>query len=62
MAAGDLDRVRAAMRDLVEAAVGRVLEAPRPAMAAMLAHVTAETVIEGARPGAPGRDRGQLAD
>jgi acetoin:2,6-dichlorophenolindophenol oxidoreductase subunit alpha len=42
IAAGELDRLRASVRELVEEAVARALEAPPPGLAAMLAHVTAD--------------------
>jgi acetoin:2,6-dichlorophenolindophenol oxidoreductase subunit alpha len=40
--ADELERLRAGVRELVEQAVARALEAPRPGLAAMLAHVTAD--------------------
>jgi TPP-dependent pyruvate/acetoin dehydrogenase alpha subunit len=57
--AGGLDALRGEQGAAIEAAVARVLDAPRPALAAMLAHVTAAD--EGGRHGVPGRDRGPLA-
>jgi TPP-dependent pyruvate/acetoin dehydrogenase alpha subunit len=59
-AADALEGLRAAVREAVEAATGRVLQAPRPTASEILAHISGEPP-EGARHGVPGRDRGPLA-